>query len=248
MRVVSLVPSLTETLAECGVNLAARTRFCVHPKEAMKRLPAIGGTKDLNREKLQELKPDLLIVDKEENLPWMVENAPCRVFVSHITSIRSAALEFRRLAAEFTGEEKSRIEQISERYDNVAAAKPESWDSKKIPGTLEVLRAPKGESRLEYIIWKNPWMKIGPDTYIHDVLKKLGASALIPNDGPKYPSFEISELPEDTLLLFSSEPYPFEKAKDEIRKLGHASVLIDGESYSWFGIRSLQFLEKNLKI
>lgn len=244
MRVVSLVPSLTETLAECGVNLVGRTRFCVHPEEAMKHIPAIGGTKDLNEEKLAELKPDLLVVDREENLPWMAERAPCRVFVSHATSLDRMGTELRRLASEFTGEPRTQLEDLARRYDAVAASPDLTWDFANIPGTLERLHEGKS-THVEYIIWKKPWMKIGPGTYIHSVLQKLGAP--LPQTGGKYPTFEMSEVSADAVLLFSSEPFPFATVKAELRALGRPAVLVDGEGYSWFGIRGLRFLETALQ-
>lgn len=248
MRVVSLVPSLTETLAECGVNLVGRTRFCVHPEAAMKAIPALGGTKDLDEAKLALLQPDLLVVDREENLPWMAERAPCRVFVSHAVSVDGMGAELRRLAAEFAAADASRaaLEDLARRYETVAAAPNARWDDARIPGTIETLQAGDA-TRLEYIIWKKPWMKIGPGTYIHSVLMKLGADARLPDTGDKYPKFEMNELPAGTRLLFSSEPFPFAKVKEELRTLGRPAVLVDGEGYSWFGIRGLRFLESALR-
>lgn len=253
MRVVSLVPSLTETLAECGVNLVARTRFCVHPAERLRAVPAVGGTKDLNEAALAALKPDLLVVDREENLPWMAERAPCRVFVSHAIGVDAMGAELRRLAAELGGGEPARaLQALAARYELVAAHPAARWDFARIPGGEILNPAPATPDRLEYVIWKKPWMKIGPGTYIHSVLEKLGAGAYLPPDGAKYPEFAMEELPAGSFLLFSSEPFPFARKPDELRALRdpagapRPAALVDGEGYSWFGIRSLRFLEGEL--
>lgn len=258
MRVVSLVPSWSETLAECGVNLVGRTRFCVHPDDAAFRdLPVLGGTKNLDEDRLRELRPDLLIVDREENLPWMAERAPCPVFVSHVTSLEDLADELRKLSGIFdaTTAAGHLLEAWATRARAVTEHPTRVWDFQNVPGALEtIVPVTNPPRRLEYVIWRRPWMKIGPGTYIHSVLKKLGAEEYLVMDGAKYPEFEMETLGSGTFLMFSSEPYAFANRREELRALrddqgqSRPSALVDGEAYGWFGVRGLRFLEDSLGI
>lgn len=279
MRVVSLVPSITETLAECGVNLVARTRFCAHP-ESIRSLPAVGGTKDLKLEKLTELAPDLLILDREENLPWMKDQAPCAVHVFHAVSVEGMAEELLKLASVLeagvpgTANAVSALRNLAERYSLVAERPRPNWRFDRVPGIWElvgsrnlsvpqsspasaVIKDPSIEShllnlpevkKLIYVIWKNPWMRVGSGTYIYSVLEHLGAGEFISESASagKYPTFELADFSADEcFFMFSSEPYPFAKHPEQISELGLQAAIVDGEGYSWFGIRSLRFLEAN---
>lgn len=248
MRVISLVPSLTETLAECGVNLVARTRFCVHPA-ALKNLPAVGGTKDLDRDKLAALKPDLLVLDKEENLPWMKDEAPCRVHVFHATDVTAMPEELRKLADQFFGTPQSfALEKLAADYERLLVRPRPRWDFESPPGLIasfgKIQRPPE---KLIYVIWKKPWMRVAEETYIHSVLEELGAGIyLLKSGGIKYPEFHLRDFDlRKTFFLFSSEPYPFTKDLEALKGTpGLQGALVDGEGYSWFGSRGLRFLEK----
>lgn len=115
------------------------------------------------------------------------------------------------------------------------------------PGVLEVLKT-LPHSKIEklmpvYLIWKNPWMCVSQETFIGSMLKQTGWGA-VESFEKKYPILDINQCdPESHILLFSSEPFPFQKYKEELQKLPFNSVIINGESMSWFGIRSLEFLE-----
>jgi hypothetical protein len=87
MKVVSLVPSWTETLIECGVNVVGRTRFCVHPSHVVEDIPVVGGTKDIEWEKVKQLEPDLVVMDKEENPKEFADECPYPYLATHIESI-----------------------------------------------------------------------------------------------------------------------------------------------------------------
>src|SRR5437868_6660844 len=91
MRVVSFVPSWTETLLSSGVEVVGRTRFCIHPHEKVAAIPVVGGTKDWNLEKLRALKPDLLLLDQEENPKFMAEQSEFPFHATHIESVQSVA-------------------------------------------------------------------------------------------------------------------------------------------------------------
>lgn len=245
MRVVSLVPSLTETLIEAGANVVGRTRFCLHPEDQTRLIPAVGGTKDLSWEKLKPLNPDLLILDQEENLPWMKAEAPCAVHVFHATSVANLPEQMQALAALFAEPVQGRLLAQAQLWAEAAAAPDLEWRFDDIPAELRrEVRSARRFERVLYLIWKNPWMGVSRETFIGSMFAKLGASSLWPEFNEKYPRLELSSHPpETTLLLLSSEPYPFGEKWDQLPELApYARVLVDGESFSWFGVRSLRFL------
>lgn len=242
MRVVSLVPSLTETLIEAGADVVGRTRYCVHPPSA-KALPAVGGTKDLDLERLRALRPDLLVLDREENQAWMKDEAPCATHVFHALSVDGMELQTRALAARFEGPARAGLESQAARWGAVARpARRAVWDWDGIPAEQN-RRGPRREwENCLYLIWRNPWMTVSSETFIGSVLRKLGAP--VPRFETLYPTVRPEDFdPEKTLLLFSSEPFPFARKWNELAELPHSQVLVDGEPYSWFGIRALRFLE-----
>src|SRR3954462_7806167 len=97
MKVISMVPSWTETLIECGVEVIGRTRFCIHPRQVVASIPVVGGTKDVNWQRVQLLNADLLILDREENPKWMAEQAPLPVLDTHVQSVDQLPRELERL-------------------------------------------------------------------------------------------------------------------------------------------------------
>ena len=97
MRIVSMVPSWTETLLACGCEVVGRTRFCIHPAEA-RRIPVVGGTKTIDWNRVRALAPDLLLLDQEENPRAMHDESPIESFATHITSVRDVGPELDRLA------------------------------------------------------------------------------------------------------------------------------------------------------
>lgn len=244
MRVVSLVPSWTETLLECGVNVVGRTRFCVHPSAAVAGIPAVGGTKDLDADRLAALKPDLLVLDREENLPWMAEAAVPRLHVSHVQNADDVPRELDRLAA-LLGNDRLRALAADWRRELEAPTYPREKIA-DLPGVLEWLKPPEREpERLLYLIWRGPWMTVSRDTFVGSMLSNVGYGGRLPSFAEKYPKIDLADFdPATTTLLFSSEPYPFEKKKKELRALDFPSALVDGEAYSWFGVRSLRFLRQ----
>lgn len=244
MRVVSLVPSLTETLLEAGANVVGRTRYCVHPRPRVSDLPVVGGTKDLDFDRLAALRPDLLVLDREENLPWMKAKAPCAVHVFHATGVEAMAEETRRLAEAVGGAPALKLREQAVRWDRVRGRPPLTWSWDLIPGEMRRSGPRRPWNRLLYLIWKKPWMSVSTETFIGSVFERLGASEFWPEFPVKYPEIELADFdPETTLLLLSSEPFPFAKKWDELEALPHTRVLVDGEPFSWFGVRSLEFME-----
>lgn len=246
MRVVSLVPSWTETLLAAGVNVVGRTRFCVHPAPLVPGIPAVGGTKDLREEELAALAPDLVIVDKEENLPFMAQ-AGGGAWRTHITHVRAAddiSAELEALAALLNNEYLRGL--AAEWREELSHPHYPDRRAKDFPGVIDWIRRPVAEPEtILYLIWRGPWMAAGPDTFVGSLISHLGYGARLPKFAEKYPKLDLSDFdPATTLLLFSSEPYPFGAKVAELGALGFPAALVDGEAFSWFGIRSLAFLRQ----
>lgn len=241
MRVISMVPSWTETLLEAGLQVVGRTRFCIHPEPEVEAIPRVGGTKDWNWERILELKPDLLVLDQEENPKWMAEQTDIPYWASHIRGIESVAAALLDLSDRLKSQPLAALASRWERVDRLPAlAEP------RYAGVLEWGRRPLlPVKRVVYIIWRDPWMGIAPQTFIGSVLSRLGLP--LPAFETAYPELDLATFPvENTLLLFSSEPYPFMRKREGIHELGFPYAFVDGESFSWFGVRSLRFLELSL--
>ncbi len=235
MKVISLVPSITETLIEAGVEVVGRTRFCVHPPEKVKFISIVGGTKSIDWQKVVDLKADALILDKEENPKSFAEDSPIPYFAYHFQDVKNCAENFKQMSKDLKS---PALNEIGDRFERL---KPKTVPLNNFVDWVSP--PPSNNIHLEYIIWKNPIMAVGQDTFIGSVLKLLGHD--LPTYEIKYP--KLSEiLVKEKVYLFSSEPYPFMKHRDWIVSTGVPSGLVDGESFSWFGIRSLKFLEKLL--
>jgi ABC-type Fe3+-hydroxamate transport system substrate-binding protein len=243
IRVISLVPSWTETLLECGVNVIGRTRFCIHPSEDVEHIPVVGGTKDADWDKVKALEPDFVLMDKEENTKEMADECPCPTVFTHVESLKDVSVELLKMSEKF---ENQQLFNLAGRWQAISQTPNYAVrDLNKLPGLIQWIRHP--EQRIEkilYIIWKNPWMTVSRSTFISSVLTKLGIERYLVNFDEKYPEINLEDYnPSKTLLLFSSEPYPFQKKVDEIAALPFPSLIVNGECYSWFGMRSLIFLE-----
>lgn len=243
-KVISLVPSWTETLIEAGVHVVGRTRFCIHPAEAVKSIPAVGGTKNLKLEEIVALKPDYVILDKEENkleMARVLQAAGILILVSHVESISSAA-DFLRSTGELFGNQK--LIDMGGEYREILTKKfsaEKFWKQALIRKNAEIQA-----DNLNYVIWKKPFMLIGPNTFIADVFSRFDLKLKAGETEKKYP-----ECPEEDLkkyyCLFSSEPYPFAKEFPMLTLQGYKGALVDGEKISWYGIRNLNFLKACLE-
>lgn len=243
MRVVSMVPSWTETLLQAGVQVVGRTRFCIHPPKMITNIPIVGGTKDVSWDLVVDLKPDLVLLDEEENPLEMAEECPLPYLATHVSSVQTLQTELARLGEHF---QNAKLMELSvECLDILEAPKP-TWDLQKIPGFLEWVKMPTQKyDKIAYLIWKKPWMSVSRETYIGSVLEKLGAQLVEFPEGEKYPVIELEDF-KDAFFLFSSEPFPFHKKIGELKELGIEGAIVNGESYSWFGIRSIEFLSEIL--
>lgn len=226
-RIISLVPSQTELLYDLGLNeeVIGITKFCVHPGTWFKTKTRIGGTKNINIEKIKSLKPDLIIANKEENVKGQVEALQdfTNVYVSDIFNLNDALdmiLQVGELVRKY------------ETADNITALISKKFSS---------LKMIKQERRAAYLIWQNPFMAAGGDTFIHDMMQYCGLQNVFA-DKLRYPETTIEELQSLNceVLLLSSEPFPFkQKQANEIQSLFPSVkiMLVDGEMFSWYGSR-----------
>lgn len=240
MRVVSMVPSWTETLLEASAEVVGRTRFCIHPAERVKSIPTVGGTKNWSLGKLKKLNPELIILDREENTRDMADEAPVEILDTHVSGIADMPRELRRLSKRLR---LPALIEMADRYERCLSRQPTPVE--RLPGVIEWLKKPTGKiERVVYVIWKNPWMTVSRSTFIGSMLEFVLGPGLLTEYSEKYPKFDLDEIDcSNTLVLFSSEPFPFAKHKEELLRLPFASAIVDGESWSWFGVRALRFLE-----
>lgn len=233
MRIVSFVPSFTETFLEAGVEVVGRTRFCIHPPEAQ-AIPIVGGTKDGDWEKVRGLKPDLVIFDREENTREMAQACGVPFLSTHVTSMPSLAAELRTLSGALANRA---LDQYAERAEALLQA---PFIKKPLGSPLTNL--PEDVDRILYLIWRNPWMAVSSETFIGSVCGLSGFP--LPQFADRYPKIKLEDFSkEKTLLLLSSEPFPFHRYVEEIKSLGFPAILVNGENFSWFGIRSIRYLE-----
>jgi len=220
-KLISLVPSWTETLVLAGAHVVGRSRFCIHPHDIVKSIPAVGGTKNLNPDQLKALSPDYIILDKEENTKEMADHIPPHQrIVSHVRSIQDLTHELLNLSHILM---LPKLSEYATRINFILKKAPKLiFDYKDIPGILDwwvTPSRPLSEHQIIYIIWKDPWMMISAKTFIGSMLKQIGLSVMSPiwtrtQDTDLYPKFKWDELPQNALLLFSSEPFPFGSYKN----------------------------------
>ena len=227
-RIISLVPSQTELLFDLGLDMEiiGITKFCIHPREKFKRSTKIGGTKMLDLAKIRELKPDLIIGNKEENDRIQVEHLMNEfpVWMSDI-QVLPEAIDMIKQIGELTGRsEKAALiaDDINEQFLNL--------NKKHKP------------ARTAYFIWKDPYMLAGKQTFIDDILRRGGFENAIYDD--RYPEISIDQLKKlkPECIFLSSEPYPFkdEHVKEIQSICPDARVsIVDGEMFSWYGSRLL---------
>jgi ABC-type Fe3+-hydroxamate transport system substrate-binding protein len=240
MRIISLVPSITELLHYLGLDMETIgvTKFCIHPAAWFRTKKNIGGTKNINIRRIKELEPDLIIANKEENVREQVEElaASYNVWLTDVNSIDDAH---------------TMIKDIGTLTGKTAEAKKLVLDIKKEFGKLQPFKPVK---KTAYLIWRNPYMTIGSGTFINDMLQYCGLENVFATQS-RYPKITVTDLAQSgcDLLMLSSEPYPFkEKHIKELQQQlpGVKILLADGELFSWYGSRMLQlpqYLQNLLK-
>jgi ABC-type Fe3+-hydroxamate transport system substrate-binding protein len=233
-RIVSLVPSLTEALFAFGVGekVVGRTRYCLWPPRAVGKIPTVGGTKKVDVRRLIELDPDLVVAVREENSRENVEKlkeAGVPVFVGAPEDVEGAIGLLRELAGRV---EAPRAEAVLDPIERV----------------YERLRSGAGRTKARRVfvpIWKNPYMSVGSDTYVHDVLKTCGGENVC-GGATRYPvvTLEEVEAAQPKVVLLPDEPYPFgAEDLDEFYVLDIPAAhedrihLVDGKLLTWYGPR-----------
>ncbi len=229
-RIISLVPSQTELLYDLGLNeeVIGITKFCIHPNKWFRSKTKAGGTKQIKMDIIHQLKPDLIIANKEENEKEQIEELEkCYpVWISDINNLYDTYEMIKQIGI-ITGKQQSANEIILQVKEGFA----------KLP-------TPDSRLRTAYLIWQNPYMTVGGDTFINSMLEIAGLQNIYA-DKTRYPEITIDELRAANcqLLLLSSEPYPFkQKHINELQILmpNTKIVLADGEMFSWYGSRLLK--------
>lgn len=228
MRIVSLVPSITELLADLGLDdsVVGLTRFCVRPVGWKARKTIVGGTKNVDVDRVARLAPDLVIANREENEREQVEAiaAFARIHLADVATVDQGVAMIRDVGA-LVGRsaDASRLaDEVAARFARLAPA------DEPLPAA--------------YLIWREPYMTVGGGTFISDVMARAG----LPNvfaGGERYPTITPEDLAASgaRVALLSSEPYPFKEphgAELEAAS-GVRTEFVDGELFSWYGSRML---------
>jgi ABC-type Fe3+-hydroxamate transport system substrate-binding protein len=226
-RIISLVPSQTELLFDMGLEneVAGITKFCVHPEKWFHGKTRIGGTKNLHFEIIDEIEPDLILANKEENNQRDIEALEKKypVWISDIHHLNDAL---------------KMIEQIGALVDKIQESKALY---KIIYKKIYDLNIEREKNKALYFIWQKPWMCAGDYTFISDMMHFAGFENCLKNR-KRYPEISESELKKinPDYILLSSEPFPFNEKHDaEMKKICPNSkvILVDGEMFSWYGSR-----------
>ena len=237
-RIVSLVPSQTELLAHLGLGeeTVGLTRFCERPEGWKANKEIVGGTKNVRIDKVEALRPDLVLANREENTREVVEAIEnfARVFVTEVKSVPDAAGMIRavgRLTGRADGAE-ALADRLAQRF---AALADDLTGEAPLP--------------VAYLIWRDPYMTVGGDTIIHDVMTRAGFENVF-SGRTRYPEVTPAELAASgaRAVLLPDEPFPFDEAyAEELREalpqpLPHSisAPLVNGQLFSWYGPRLAQ--------
>jgi ABC-type Fe3+-hydroxamate transport system substrate-binding protein len=242
MRIVSLVPSITELLFDLDLEeeVVGITKFCVHPNQWFRSKQRIGGTKNVHIDILQSLSPTLVIASKEENIKDQVDAIASfsEVLLTDVKNLEDAIEMITIIGAKanrFKAAEDI-IEKIKANFSNLSllpyvtlSAAAESKGRNSNPATLC------------YLIWRNPYMTVGNDTFIHNMLQKCGYNNVFAEQ-TRYPAITLDDIKKANpdFIFLSSEPYPFKQI--HIEELQHELptskiILVNGEYFSWYGSR-----------
>ena len=231
-RIACLVPSLTELLFALGLGgcVVARTGFCVHPRDAVRGVPKIGGTKDPDLARLRALAPTHLVVNVDENRRDVVEAAAR--FVPHVIVTHPRVPDDNlRLFALFGAI-----------FGRDPAAAALAGDYREARAFLERAVAPLPRERVLYLIWRNPWMTVARDTYVSATLALAGLDTEPAHASRRYPEVaaDAREWRDAARILLSTEPYAFRPrdAQALARERARPVDLVDGEWTSWYGPRA----------
>jgi len=235
-RIVSLVPSLTETLFSlgCGDAVVGVTRFCEEPAAVLAQRPKIGGTKNPDCEAIARLRPDLVLVNADENRREdfvRLEGMGLNVFVTFPATLDDTVGLLRRLG-QLTG----------------CVARGQALADELAEAVAEVRRRVHVRQRVFCPIWKNPWMTVGGGTYVDDVLWTAGGANIFRDAATPYPRIELAQVAarQPEAIVLPDEPYRF--SRRDLPDLGALNEtpawkrnrvhFVDGKMLSWYGPRA----------
>lgn len=237
-RIVSLVPSVTELLFDLGLagRVVGRTGFCTEPRDRVKKVPKVGGTKTVDLARLRRLSPTHVIVNIDENPRAMFEEIKRfvpNVIVTHPLGPLDNPPLYRLIGGIFGAD--GAAEDLCARF--VEAYEEARSVARSLP-----------RQRVLYLIWKSPWMTVSADTYIARTLATVGWDTVAPESNARYPAFDMTSefLHELDFVLLSTEPYSFlprhcEEVLELLAPRSRTKVaLIDGSMTSWYGSRAIQ--------
>ncbi|WP_372753554.1 ABC transporter substrate-binding protein [Labilibaculum sp.] len=224
-RIISLVPSTTEFLFDLGKGeqLISRTRFCKYPKDLIAKLPNIGGPKNLYLDKINLLNPDLILANEEENSKAQIEvlQQEYPVYVCKIRNFEDA------------------LENIL-KTGKILGTEPKAYRlTNEIRSAFSKIPKPQKTAKILYLIWKDPYMAVGKNTFINSMIEKCGFTNAIEAEDSRYPQLSQKEIVHlnPNMIFLSSEPFPFQqKHIQEIQTLlpNTKIELVDGEMFSWY--------------
>jgi ABC-type Fe3+-hydroxamate transport system substrate-binding protein len=232
-RIVSLVPSLTELVCDLGLGecLVGRTGFCVHPRELLRGVAKVGGTKDVKLDVVRQLAPTHLIADIDENRREAVEEM--MGFVPHVVVVHPRSVDDNPGLYALLGAIFGRDSEAARLTAGFAAARRE----------LAAVTARLPDEAVLYPIWREPWMTVRRDTYISSMLAAAGWNTLPGEAALRFPQFawDAPWLGDVARVLLPSEPYAFsDRHAVEVGLLAQRPVTrIDGEMVSWYGSRAI---------
>lgn len=225
-RIISLCPGITDTLLSLNLDheVVGRTRYCIHPAEKVGQIQVVGGTKEIKMERIRELKPDLVIAEKEENTKEIVDEVS-KHYPVYVAEVQSIDESFRMIHD---------IGEITNKNNEAASL------IEKIKSGFESLPTKPGK-RVAYVIWKKPYMVVGGNTYINSLLERMGFENPFTQLEGRYPAVTTEQFQQAKLdyLFLATEPFPFkEKHIEEFQEFlpKVKPMIIDGEMF-WYGPR-----------
>ena len=226
-RIISLVPSQTELLFDLGLydEVVGITKFCIYPENWLKEKTIVGGTKNFHVDKIKALQPDLILANKEENTKELIEELSLDfpIYISDVNTIDDA-LQMISDVGILVGKEVKSLQIVSA----IKQARMDLSNKFKTPTSCY------------YFIWKEPWLTVGGDTFIHAMLQEAGFDSLSKHQ-LRYPELNINNITaQPDYLLLSSEPYPFKQSDADFLQTKFPSskiVFVDGAYFSWYGSR-----------
>ena len=215
-RVVSIVPSLTEAVAQTAPGLlVGATAWCSHPADL--DVTRIGGTKNPDVPRIVELRPDLVVANAEENRAVDLDALRAAGVAVWVTAPETVPQALRSLERMLAACRLERPGWLDEAQDAWAVPMPERRRTAVVP------------------VWRRPWMAVGRDTFTGDVLRRLGVDNALAGSPERYPRVRLEELPPHDLVVLPDEPYAFCADDGPEAFPGVDCALVSGRLLTWYG-------------